>query len=162
MKLHTFLLSFLFSLAAVADDDEKIVIAATDIEGLFDANSPGAYDEIYGQLIEGYAGELQLMRGPTMRGRRFFFDAQADCLFVGADTPKFYEIEGVSADKLVLSDAITRIHLRVYTRPDDKMVTDLEQLRGKTLAINTGVITFEEYRKLIAPYGIKGYPGGER
>lgn len=154
MKSGLLILLLLLSFAARADNTDKITIAATDIEGLFDEKSPGAYDVIFSRLMEG-RDDIYVMRGPILRIRRLFYARNADCLFVGINHKEFYDYKGLPFEEILVSASIKTIRLRLYTMPGEPVVSSMEQLRGKAVAHASGVSSLEEFSQVFASKGIE-------
>ncbi|MCK0070561.1 substrate-binding periplasmic protein [Kordiimonas laminariae] len=133
------------SVSAVRVDDD-LTVFGTEIPRLFHSQQPGPYDQLFDTLVGEYPS-YSLMRMPMRRAQRRFLAGEADCLFVGSKDPETYEQLGMPADEILLSDAVNRVAIRVYTRSGEMIVRDLEQLRGKTVAIDFGAGTSELFYK---------------
>ncbi len=145
---------FFLSFQIKAEETRSVTIAATDIEGLFSDANPGAYDVILKQLIAGY-DNVSVMRGPILSIRRLFYSARADCLFVGINHPEFYAYKGIPFEKVIISNSLKTIKLRVFTLPGEKLVTDLADLQGQAVAYAAGISTLEAFTGLFSSAGIE-------
>ena len=147
MKVKTAILLLLalpvLSAHATTDD---LKIYGTEIPRLFHSEHNGPYDRLFERLVGDFP-EYSLTRMPMRRAQRRFLAGEADCLFVGSKDPGMYEKLGMPAEKILLSEAVNRVAIRVYTRSGEIVISDLEALRGKTVAIDFGAGTSEVFYK---------------
>ncbi len=139
MRLLIAFLLCMFAFSAEADD-ETVIISGTEITGLFDSKMPGPYDNVYTYLTEGFAS-VKLIREPIRRAQRGFFKQESDCLFVGSAVEDFYLLRGMPKDKLLMSNGVNQVTLRVFTRPGEPVIENLNALKGKVIAVDSGAGT---------------------
>ncbi len=142
---------FVCPVLAVAEDNnvEPLTVAGMKLPTIFDDEIRGPYNRIYEELVKGYADPVKLVIQPYRRANQSFFKHLSDCLFIGANKKKPYIDNGVPENKLLFSDVVSDIRLKVYTRPDEPVITHVSQLKGETVAfdISAGVLDdiYREY-----------------
>ncbi len=154
MKFGLFILVFILSFHAKASDDTKVNVAITNIEGLLDEQSSGAYDVVLERILKGQ-NNVSVMRGPILRIRRLFYGRKADCLFVGINHPEYYHYRNLPFDEVLISASLKTIRLRLYTLPGAETISDIEDLRGKAVAYASGVSSLEEFSRVFASRDIE-------
>lgn len=135
------LLGLLVSAPGAAD---PLRVFGTELRGVFEPDGTGPYHEAFDLLIDGYGQPIELKMAPLRRAENQFVQGNSDCLFAGSAVPGYYEPFGLSADQLLVSDPIFTFKMKLYGPKGADAIEDFESLKGKMIAIDSGVgnVTF--------------------
>jgi hypothetical protein len=129
---------------------DPITVAGTEINGLLEEGPSGPFHDIYQELTLGIEHSALLQVAPIKRATRQFLEKKAQCLYVGSELPSYYTSLGLDVDELVISNQIFRIRIQLFGPKGTAPIEELGSLRGKTIAIDSGVGGVEFIAKTIA------------
>lgn len=126
-----------------ADSRTPIILMGVKIPGLFDAEKPGPYNEIYDRLTIGYEPRPQLRMAPLRRAMTSFLFGDADCFLFGTTERRIYIEQGIADQELLISDHINEITLKVYARRGETAFKTVQDLNGHYIALDQGAMSVE-------------------
>ncbi|SDE59356.1 transporter substrate-binding domain-containing protein [Kordiimonas lacus] len=127
----------LFISGACAADPLRIF--GTELRGVFEPNGTGPYHEAFELLTDGYDQPVELKMAPLKRAENQFVQRGSDCLFAGSAVAGYYEPFGLSGKQLLVSDPIFTFKMKLYGPKGADPIEEFESLKGKMIAIDTGV-----------------------
>lgn len=125
--------------ASAVHAEQVLQIAATRIPQIYDPDAPGPYDAILAQLTKGFALEVNVDVMPPRRALRVFASKRVDCYFVSSDREDFFRRRGLPWSELIHSDPINTLTARIYSLQSQPLITSIDQIHGKTIAVDLSV-----------------------
>lgn len=157
MKLIIVIILLLLPGLGRAYADDPLRIFGTEIPRLFHSQKKGPYDALFLDLVDGFS-TYRLTRMPMRRAQQRFLIGEADCLFVASNDQLMYMKLGMPKEKILLSQSVNNVVIRVFTRTGEEVVSNLSELHGKTVAIDFGAGTSEVFYKRFHDAGVTILP----
>ncbi|GEM_PF-928902 len=114
--------------------EEKFKIALMDIEGVFQADGQGLYDQLLAKAMGLQKSLFSLRILPPKRALYAFERGQYDCVTPANTSPYFYEFKFST----ILSDTLSEAQIHIFTAAGSEPISDLEALRGKRVGMRRG------------------------
>lgn len=121
-------------------DTPVVTLSAPKIDGLLERGINGPYTQLFDMLVEAIDTPLKLEILPTLRSEKSFVTGTKDCLYLGINDPNYYQKKGVPAGSIIFSDPIHTISIKVFTLPEQPMVSSFDDLAGTVFAAERGVV----------------------
>lgn len=126
----------LFGLSNIASANSDVI--GLELEYRLRADGQAHYNTMWQRMQElGFSSELQVL--PFKRAFRDFSKADDSCLFPTTKESLTISFPQFKAEDLIDSDSVDYVMLKVMTRQGDPIITSLEQLKGKKVAIWNGL-----------------------
>ncbi|MBO6505169.1 MAG: hypothetical protein JJ850_10380 [Kordiimonadaceae bacterium] len=140
------MLLLLFATPLFAQEDgtpaatrDTLKIVALEIPWLLHTKTPGPYNDLMDELLDGFNAPLEVSILPVRRALREFFAGSAHCYFAGNYNDAFLEIGGVKREDLVFTKPFNRSSIRVFTASNEPAVRTLAELDNSTISIDAAV-----------------------
>ena len=124
--------------SAAAQDEARawVKIVGTEIPNVFDLSEDSPYSKLYDHLTSGSPVPAALQMMPPRRTIHMLLNKSADCLFIAGASKQGYALAGMPLDQILMSNVANKTSLNLYTAAGSVVVTDLEQLRNKVVAMD--------------------------
>ncbi len=136
-KVAAFIATIMIGAGLTVSDagaEGKLTIALMDIEGLFQADGQGLYDQLLSAAmgLEKNLFSFQIL--PPKRALYAFTKGQYDCITPANTSPYFYQFKFST----ILSEALSEAQIYIFTAAGSKPISNLEALRGKRVGMRRG------------------------
>jgi len=129
-------LTLLLFASYFSNAEPVIHIVAYDIEGLHQTDNKGKYDRVLAEVLP-LEFDYKIQVAPPKRALRIFEQCAACCLSPMNDNPEFYDYaETLGAIQLPAYNSAVAY---LFSQRDMQPIKSLEQLAGKTLALQSGM-----------------------
>ncbi|WP_196160342.1 hypothetical protein [Reinekea sp. G2M2-21] len=129
-----FLLTVWWASYSVANEP----VLGLELEYRLRIDNSAHYNHLW-QRLESMGLSRSLSVVPLKRAFRDFSKEKDSCIFPTSITALTTSFPEYSTDELIASTPVDYVSLKVFTRPDEEVVSDLRQLNGKRVAIWNGL-----------------------
>ena len=119
---------------SMAEAEEKLKVALMDIDGLFQADGQGLYDQLLTTAMGLRKPLFSVRILPPKRAFSEFERGHYDCVAPANTSPYFYDLKFST----VLSDALSEAQIFIFTAAGTDPISELKALRGKLVGMRRG------------------------
>lgn len=126
---------------AESDNDQKYKIYTYLLRDRLDAEGTLSYNKLLENVTREVSDSIEFKPAHLRRSARSFINDKSSCVFPSAiNGLRRVHKDDLGTAKLIQSAPIDYVSIRLYTRETDPVITDMAQLKGKTVGHLLGSI----------------------